>query len=62
MEVKQELIEKEIDRLTLSVDRRTKLLANKKYVSNAPKEIVENERETLYKEQKELELLMKKKM
>ncbi|MCI9233312.1 MAG: valine--tRNA ligase [Bacilli bacterium] len=50
---------KEIERLEASTERRKKLLSNPGYVSKAPANIVEKERQDLEKEEHELELLKK---
>ncbi len=55
-----ERLYKEKDRLEMSINRREKLLSNQNYVSKAPKNIVENERETLEKEKQELEIINQK--
>ena len=55
-----EKLYKEKDRLEMSINRREKLLSNQNYVSKAPKNIVENERETLEKEKQELEIINQK--
>jgi len=46
---------KEKERIILSIQRREKLLSNENYVNKAPKEIVENEKQQLEKEKRELE-------
>ena len=51
---------KEKDRLEMSINRREKLLANQNYINKAPKDIVENERETLKKEKQELDIILDK--
>ena len=51
---------KEKERLETSITRREKLLANVNYVNKAPKNIVENEKQTLEKEKQELEIIIKK--
>ena len=51
---------KEKERLENSILRREKLLANENYVNKAPKNIVDNEKETLEKEKKELEIILNK--
>ncbi|MBR2587961.1 MAG: class I tRNA ligase family protein, partial [Bacilli bacterium] len=51
---------KEKERLEISIQRREKLLSNENYVNKAPKEIVENEKTTLEKEKKELEIINEK--
>ena len=50
---------KEIERLEASIERRKKLLSNSGYISKAPANIVEKERQDLEKEEHELELLKK---
>ena len=44
----------------MSINRREKLLANQNYINKAPKDIVENERETLKKEKQELDIILDK--
>lgn len=51
---------KEKDRLEASITRRKKLLENQNYINKAPKDIVENERETLKKEKQELDIILDK--
>ena len=51
---------KEKERLELSIVRREKLLSNENYVNKAPKTIVENEKLTLEKEKKELDIIKEK--
>ena len=51
---------KEKERLENSISRREKLLSNKNYVSKAPQNIVETERQTLEKEKQELEIINQK--
>lgn len=53
-------LEKEIDRLKASIERREKLLSNPGYVEHAPVNIVEKERQDLAKEQQELKTIMEK--
>ena len=53
------LLEKQIESLKNSIERRKKLLSNEGYVNKAPKELVEKERETLANEEKQLALLTK---
>lgn len=60
-EVMLEKLEKEELRLTSSIERRKKLLSNKNYVNKAPSNLVENEKNTLEKEIKELETIILKK-
>ncbi len=60
-EVMLEKLEKEELRLTLSIERRKKLLSNENYVNKAPANLVENEKNTLEKEIKELETIILKK-
>lgn len=59
LEKEREFKEKEINRLSLSIERRTKLLENQNYVSKAPKSLVEQEQVTLEKEKQELLFLQK---
>ena len=56
-----ERLYKEKERIEVSINRREKLLANQNYISKAPKNIVENEKENLKKEKQELEIIKKKK-
>ncbi len=53
-----ELKEKKISSLKASIERRNNLLSNKGYVANAPKELVEKEKENLAKEESELNILI----
>lgn len=50
----------EIEKLTASIERRKKLLANENYVNKAPKNIVELDREKLKEEEEKLSLLKNK--
>ena len=59
LEEKERLL-KEKERLINSIARREKLLANSGYINKAPKEIVENEKSSLIKEQKELAIIVDK--
>ena len=52
-----EKLKKEALNLTNSIKRRENLLNNENYVNKAPKEIVENEKKSLEKEKKELEVI-----
>ena len=56
----RKLLEKEIEKLKASIERREKLLSNENYTSKAPAHVVENDRKTLEKEKNELELLINK--
>ncbi len=58
-EEKEKLL-KEKERLISSIARREKLLANVGYINKAPKEIVENEKNSLIKDKQELELIIDK--
>lgn len=60
-ELMLEKLEKEELRLTSSIERRKKLLSNENYVNKAPANLVENEKNTLEKEIKELETIILKK-
>ena len=60
-EVMLEKLEKEELKLTSSIERRKKLLSNENYVNKAPANLVENEKNTLEKEIKELETIILKK-
>ncbi len=51
----------EIEKLTASIERREKLLANENYVNKAPASIVELDRKKLQEEKEKLELLLKNK-
>lgn len=51
---------KEKERLMASINRRKNLLANENYVSKAPANIVENDRNNLQKEENELKLIEEK--
>ena len=48
------------ERLMASINRRKNLLANENYVSKAPANIVENDRNNLQKEENELKLIEEK--
>ena len=52
-----EKLKKDALNLTNSIKRRENLLNNENYVNKAPKEIVENEKKSLEKEEKELEVI-----
>ena len=58
-EEKEKLL-KEKERLISSIARRENLLANVGYINKAPKEIVENEKNSLIKDKQELELIIDK--
>ena len=51
---------KEKERLIASINRRKNLLANENYISKAPANIVENDRNSLQKEENELKLIEEK--
>ncbi len=53
----KKLKEEEIKALTLSIERREKLLANENYVNKAPKNIVDMDRAKLKEEKEKLEIL-----
>ena len=55
-----EALYKEKDNLINSIERRKKLLANDNYVTKAPKNIVDNERKQLEKEENELKVILEK--
>ena len=55
-----ENIKKEITRLENSIARREKLLSNENYTSKAPKEIVDNEKNSLEQEKLEIKILKEK--
>ncbi len=59
-EEEKEKLLKEKEKLINSINRRKTLLSNSGYINNAPKEIVENEKNSLLKDQKELELINEK--
>lgn len=50
-------LKEEKERLINSISRRKQLLSNENYVSKAPKNIVDNEKNCLLKEEKELEII-----
>ena len=56
----KEKLSKEKERLISSIARRENLLSNEGYINKAPKEIVENEKNSLIKDKKELELINEK--
>ncbi len=58
-EEKENLL-KEKERLINSIARREKLLANEGYINKAPQQIVENEKNSLINDQKELEIIIEK--
>ena len=53
------LKEKQIESLKQSIERRTKLLSNENYVSKAPKQLVETEKQKLEEEENALKQLVK---
>ena len=53
-------LEKEKERLISSIERRKKLLSNENYTSKAPANIVENERQSLEKEEAQLQIILDK--
>ena len=55
----REALEKQINDLKASIERRKKLLSNENYVAKAPANIVEKERADLAREEEELKLLEK---
>lgn len=55
-----ENMKKEKERLTASIKRRETLLANEGYITKAPKNIVDKEKNDLENEKKELELILAK--
>ncbi len=55
-----ESLEKEKNSLEASIERRKKLLSNEKYVKNAPKQIVDMEKEKLLDEENKLKALKEK--
>ena len=52
-------LEKQINDLKASIERRKKLLSNENYVAKAPANIVDKERADLAREEEELKLLEK---
>lgn len=60
LEEEKEKLLKEKERLESSINRREKLLANKNYVSKAPREIVDKERQILSEEKELLKNLVNK--
>jgi len=54
MEAELENLNKEKEKLSMSIERREKLLSNENYVSKAPSNIVESERNNLQKEKEML--------
>ena len=54
-----EALNKEIENLKASIERREKLLSNENYVNKAPKNIVDMDKQKLEEEKKRLEELMK---
>ena len=59
-EEEKQLLIKEKERLINSIARRKNLLSNQGYINKAPKEIVENEKNNLMKDEKDLELIIEK--
>ena len=55
-----EALYKDKEKLTSSIERRKKLLSNENYVNKAPKNIVDNERKQLEKEENELKVILEK--
>ena len=60
LEKEKEKLEKEKTQLLQNIERREKLLSNENYVSKAPAHLVEQERNTLEKEKKQLEIIINK--
>ena len=60
LEEEKEKLLKEKENLEQSIARREKLLSNEGYVTRAPKEIVDKERESLEKEKNLLEIILNK--
>ena len=58
-EAEKKLKDMQIKTLTLSINRREKLLSNENYVNKAPQKIVELDRQKLKEEKKKLEELLK---
>ena len=59
-EINKEEIEKEINSLRVSIERREKLLSNDGYVNKAPANLVNEERKKLENEKTKLEELINK--
>jgi len=59
-ETEKEQLLKQKEQLENSIKRRNNLLSNENYVNKAPKNIVDNEKNMLEKEQQELEFIIKK--
>ena len=59
-EEEKENLLKEKEELQASIERRKKLLSNENYVNKAPANVVENDRNSLAKEEKELEIVLDK--
>ena len=59
-EEEKENLLKEKEKLQASIERRKKLLSNENYVNKAPANVVENDRNSLAKEEKELEIVLDK--
>lgn len=60
LEKEKETLNREKIRLENSITRRRNLLANENYVSKAPENLVMNERETLKKEEAELQIILER--
>ena len=60
IEKEKETLNREKIRLENSITRRRNLLANENYVSKAPENLVMNERETLKKEEAELQIILER--
>ena len=60
IEKEKETLNREKTRLENSITRRRNLLANENYVSKAPENLVMNERETLKKEEAELQIILER--
>jgi len=60
LEEERNNLEKEKEKILASIERRKKLLSNENYTSKAPANIVENERQSLEKEEKELKIILEK--
>ena len=54
------LLDIEKERLENSISRREKLLSNEGYINKAPQQIVENEKNSLLNDKKELEIIIDK--
>lgn len=58
--IDKDALQKEINMLKQSIERREKLLTNENYVNKAPKQVVESDRKKLVEEKEKLEILRNK--